>query len=50
METLVISNRYKDILDKYIDSSNTKSSDCLKPIDIRLYNITRSQGSSIRLL
>lgn len=47
-EIVVISNRYKDTLDDFIDSSNLKSP--LRPVDKRLRNGPRFKGSSTGLL
>lgn len=47
---MAIPNKYKNILDNFIDSSNLESLDWPKPIDKRLFNASRSRGSSIGFL
>ena len=47
---MAISNRYKDILDDLINSSDVESSDRLGPIDKGSCNLSRSERSLTRLL
>lgn len=42
---VAISNKYKDTLDNFIDSSNPEFLNWLKPINKRLYNTNRYEGS-----
>lgn len=49
-ETVVISNKYKDTFDDFINSSDLELPDWLRPIDKRLYNVSRSVDNSIRFL
>lgn len=47
---MVISNRYKDNLDDFINSSDLELPDWLRRIDKRLFNVPRSIDNSTRLL
>ena len=49
-EIMTIPNRYKDIFDDFIDSSDAESLDRPEPIDKGLRNTSRSDGSPTRLL
>lgn len=49
-EIMTIPNRYKDTLDNFINSSNSKFSDWPRSIDKRSYNILKFKNSLIGFL
>lgn len=49
-EIVAIPNKYKNILDDFIDNSDIMFPDCQRPIDKESYNVSRSENSLIGLL